>query len=68
MSGSNTLILILCGILVVVLLCIKSYLQHRNEYINNVSIIPIVETHILHDNTNFQEEKVPDNNLYSINI
>lgn len=68
MSGSNTLILILCGIAIVVLLCIKSYLEHRNDYINNVSIIPILQPHILHDNRNFQEEKVPDNNLYSINI
>jgi hypothetical protein len=68
MINSNTLILIICGICIVFLLCLKLYAQYKQEYRNNVSIIPIVAQPILHNNTNFQEEKVSDDNLYSINI
>jgi hypothetical protein len=52
----------------VFLLCLKSYAHYKQEYRNNVSIIPIVAPPILHNNTDFQEEKVSDDNLYNINI
>jgi hypothetical protein len=67
MSFSNTLILILCGIAVVFLVCLKSYLQYRNEYVNNASVLPITTPNRFIDN-NFEEEKVPDNNLYNVNV
>ena len=67
MNFSNTLILILCGIAVVFLVCLKSYAQYSNEYINNASVLPITTPNRFIDN-NFEEEKVPDNNLYNVNI
>ena len=67
MSFSNTLILILCGIAVVFLVCLKSYLQYQNEYVNNASVLPITTPNRFIDN-NFEEEKVPDNNLYNVNV
>ena len=67
MSFPDIFILILCVIDIVVLICLKSYAQFREEYRTNVSIIPIVSPNTMINN-NIEEEKVPDNNLYNVNI
>jgi hypothetical protein len=67
MSVSNTLALILCGIVIVVLICLKSYVQYRNEDRNHVAILPITTPNRVVDNT-FEEAKIPDNDFYRVNI
>ena len=63
MSVSNTLALILCGIVIVVLICLKSYVQYRN----NAVVLPITTSNRVVDN-NFQEEKISDNDFYRVNV
>ena len=67
MRFPDTFILILCVIVIVVLICLKSYAQFREEYRTNVSIIPILAPNTMINN-NIEEEKVPDSNLYNVNI
>jgi hypothetical protein len=63
MSVLNTLVLILCAIVIVVLICLKSYVQYRN----NAVVLPITTSNRVVDN-NFQEEKISDNDFYRVNV
>jgi hypothetical protein len=79
MSVSNTLTLILCGIVIMIIVCIKSYIETRHVFMENASILPIQRVRVIPrqipisiPNTaivnTFEESKVPDNNLYNVNV